>query len=206
MVYRAQSRPAHHPGSINRPGVRRLAVVPNPATSSPGLAFLLATISHFGEDGYLDFWRDLRENDVVVTSGWSEAYYDYFTVGSADAGDRPEVVSYTTSPPADVLYAEDGREAPASVNVNPPGGVFRQIEFVGILRGTQQRALAEKFVDFMLSEPFQADLPLQMFVYPAVPTTPLPELFTQFAEAPVDPVQLDPALIDANRERGIEEY
>ena len=191
---------------LTQPAYGGLLVLPNPATSSPGLAFLLATISHFGEDGYLDFWRALRENDVVITSGWSEAYYDYFTVGSAGAGDRPLVVSYTSSPPADVLYAEDGREAPASVNVNPPGGVFRQIEFVGILQGTKQRALAEKFVDFMLSEPFQADMPLQMFVYPAVPATPLPDLFIQFAEAPADPVQLDPALIDANREAWIEAW
>ncbi len=191
---------------LAQPAYAGLLVVPNPATSSPGLAFLLATISHFGEEGYLDFWRALRENEVVITSGWSEAYYDYFTVGSAGAGDRPLVVSYTSSPPADVLYAEDGREAPASININPAGGVFRQIEFVGILQGTQQRALAEKFVDFMLSEPFQADLPLQMFVYPVIPATPLPDLFTQFAEVPTDPAQLDPALIDANREGWIEAW
>jgi len=191
---------------LTQPEYSGLLVVPNPATSSPGLAFLLATISHFGEAGYLDFWQGLRDNDVVVTSGWSEAYYDYFTVGSGGTGDRPLVVSYTTSPPADVLYAEDGRTTPASVNLNLPGGVFRQIEFVGIVSGTTQRALAEKFVDFMLSEPLQADLPLQMFVYPAVPETPLPDLFTQFAEVPADPAELEPALIDANREAWIEAW
>lgn len=188
---------------LTQPEYAGLLVVPNPATSSPGLAFLLATISHLGEDGYLDFWQGLRDNDVVVTSGWSEAYYDYFTVGSGGTGDRPLVVSYTTSPPADVLFAEDGRTTPASVNLNLPGGVFRQIEFVGIVSGTSQRALAEKFVDFMLSESLQADVPLQMFVYPAVPETPLPELFMQFAEVPANPAELDPALIDANREAWI---
>ncbi len=185
------------------PAYSGLLVVQNPATSSPGLAFLLATVSYFGEEGYLDYWTALRANDVLVTNGWSDAYYEHFTVGSGGSGDRPLVVSYTTSPPADVLFASDDRTEPASVNVNPTAGVFRQIEFVGILQGTEKVELAQALVDFMLSETFQADLPLQMFVYPALPTTPLPELFEQFAEQPADPVMLDPAYIDANREAWI---
>ncbi|MEZ4617076.1 MAG: thiamine ABC transporter substrate-binding protein [Caldilineaceae bacterium] len=189
--------------ALTQPEYKSLLVVPNPATSSPGLAFLLATISHFGEAGYLDYWQALRENDVLVVNGWSEAYFDHFTVGSGGSGERPLVVSYTSSPPADVLYATDGRTEPASVNINPDGGVFRQIEFIGIVRGTEQLELAQQFVDFLLSEPFQADMPLQMFVYPVLPDTPLPELFTQFAERPADPVQLDPSTIDANREQWI---
>lgn len=188
------------------PAYAGLLVVQNPATSSPGLAFLLATVSYFGEDGYLDYWQTLRENDVLVTNGWSEAYYDHFTVGSGGSGDRPIVVSYTTSPPADVLFASDERTEPASVNINPEGGVFRQIEYVGILEGTQQLELAQALVDFMLSQQFQADLPLQMFVYPAVPETPLPELFDQFAVQPADPVTMDPDRIDANREAWIEAW
>jgi thiamine transport system substrate-binding protein len=192
--------------ALAEPAYRGLLVVQNPATSSPGLAFLLATISHFGEEGYLDYWQALRANDLLVVNGWSEAYYDHFTVGSGGSGDRPIVVSYTTSPPADVLYASDGRTEPASVNINPEGGVFRQIEYVGILQGTAQLELAQQLVDFMLSEPFQRDLPLQMFVYPAVPGTPLPELFDQFAEQPANPVTLDPATIEANREAWLEAW
>ena len=188
--------------ALAAPAYAGLLVVQNPATSSPGLAFLLATIAHYGEDGYQDFWRALRANDVLVTSGWSEAYYEHFTVGSGGRGVRPLVVSYSTSPPADVLFATDGRTQPASVNVNLPGGVFRQIEFVGILAGTNQRALAEKFVDFMLSDSFQQDLPLQMFVYP-VTGAALPDLFLDFAEIPPDPVSLEPAAIEENRERWI---
>jgi thiamine transport system substrate-binding protein len=183
-----------------------LLVVQNPAASSPGLAFLLATIGHFGEDGYLNFWSALRENDVLITDGWSEAYFEQFTVGSGGAGDRPLVVSYSTSPPADVLYASDGRTEPASVNINAPDGTFRQIEFVGIIQGTEQQALAEKFVDFMLSDSFQEDLPLQMFVYPVSETAELPELFVQFAETPADPASVDPAAIEANRENWIEAW
>ena len=185
------------------PTYKDLLVVPNPATSSPGLAFLLATISTFGEEEYLAYWADLRANGVLVTSGWSEAYYDHFTVGSAGSGDRPLVVSYTSSPPADVVFASDGRTEPASVNVNPPGGVFQQIEFVGILKGTQQLELAQKWVDFMLSQPFQAEMPLQMYVYPAMTDAELPELFVQFAEQPTEIAQIDANTIDANREAWI---
>ena len=191
---------------LTNPAYKGLLVVMNPATSSPGLAFLLATINHFGEGGYLDFWQGLRANDVLITNGWSEAYFDHFTVGSGGSGDRPLVVSYTTSPPADVLYATDGRKEPASVNLNLEGGVFRQIEFVGVLKGAQNPELAQKFIDFMLSQSFQADMPLQMFVYPAVPETPLPDLFTQFAEQPTVASQLDAAAIDANREQWIEAW
>lgn len=191
---------------LTNPAYKGLLVVMNPATSSPGLAFLLATINHFGEEGYLDFWAGLRANDVLITNGWSEAYFDHFTVGSGGNGDRPLVVSYTTSPPADVLYATDGRTEPASVNLNLDGGVFRQIEFVGVLQGAKNPELAQKFIDFMLSEAFQADMPLQMFVYPAVPTTPLPDLFAQFAEQPTVAGQLDAAAIDANREQWIEAW
>lgn len=191
---------------LTKPAYKGLLVVMNPATSSPGLAFLLATINHFGEEEYLGFWQGLRANDVLITNGWSEAYFDHFTAGSGGSGDRPLVVSYSTSPPADVLYATDGRTEPASVNLNLEGGVFRQIEFVGVLKGAKHPELAQKFIDFMLSQSFQADVPLQMFVYPAVPETPLPDLFTQFAEQPTVANQLDAAAIDANREQWIEAW
>ena len=184
-----------------QPAYKGLLVVENPASSSPGLAFLLATIAHFGEDSYLDYWQALRANDVLVTDGWSQAYYEHFTVGGG--GDRPLVVSYTTSPPADVLFAGDGRTQPASVNVNPSGGTFRQIEFVGIVAGTKQEAAAQKFVDFLLDTRFQEDIPLQMFVYPVNSGATLPDLFVQFGEIPSDPAAIDPAQIEANREAWI---
>lgn len=178
-------------------------VVMNPATSSPGLSFLLSTIAYFGEDGYLDYWQKLADNDVLITSGWSEAYFEQFTVGSGDESVRPVVVSYSTSPPADVLYASDGRTEPASVNVSPAGATFRQIEFIGILKGTQQTDAAQKFIDFMLDTPFQEDVPLQMFVYPSNTNAELPELFTQFAEPAAEPAIVDPVAIEENREAWI---
>lgn len=183
-----------------------LLVMPNPATSSPGLAFLLTTVAYFGEDGYLDFWQALRDNDVLITDGWSEAYFEHFTVGSADSGDRPLVVSYSTSPPADIVYAVDDRTEPASVNISPPGGTFRQIEFVGILNTTEQTELAQAFIDYMLSVPFQEDIPLQMFVYPANANAELPDVFVEFGQAPEQPAEIDPDDIENNREVWIEAW
>jgi len=188
------------------PVYKGLLVVQNPATSSPGLAFLLATIDHFGEASYLDFWRSLKANDVLVTDGWSDAYFSHFTVGSGGEGDRPLVVSYSTSPPADVVYATDGRSEPASVNIFPPGSAFRQVEFVGVLKGAAQPELAQRFIDFMLDVRFQSDIPLQMFVYPVNPNATLPDLFLQFAQAPSVPVIFDPGAIEANREKWVQAW
>jgi len=194
---------------LTRPEYRGLLVAPNPATSSPGLAFLLATVAAFGESGdtsYLDFWRDLRTNDVLVTDGWSDAYFSHFTVGSGGEGDRPLVVSYSTSPAADVFYSEGAKTEPDSANIAPAGETFRQIEFAGILQGTQQPALAREFVDYLLSATFQEDIPLQMFVYPANRQAAVPDLFVQFAPVPAEPAVLEPAAIEANRERWIEAW
>lgn len=184
------------------PAYENLMVVENPATSSPGLAFLLTTIAAYGEDGYLDYWRQLRENGVLVTSGWEDAYYGQFS--AAGEGSRPIVVSYASSPPAEVLFGELDEAITASVTA--PGTCFRQVEFVGILQGTEQQDLAEAFVDFMLSEPFQADIPLNMFVFPARSGVPLPEVFVTHADVPAEPVLLADVDIAQNRERWIEAW
>lgn len=197
-------QPPQYLHDLLKPEYRGLTAVQNPATSTPGLAFLLATVATFGEDGYQDFWRALRANDVLITSGWEEAYYGHFT--AASDGDRPIVVSYASSPAAEVIFAaEPLTEAPtASVVAN--GACFRQIEFVGILRGTKQEAAARKLVDFMLSKPFQEDVPLQMFVFPANETAVLPPEFVQHSAIPANPATLDPDTIAANRERWIEAW
>jgi thiamine transport system substrate-binding protein len=185
-----------------RPEYRGLFVTPNPATSSPGLAFLLATVKHFGDPGYLDFWAGLRDNGLVVVGDWETAYYTNFSASSG-RGLQPLVVSYATSPPAEVVFAEvEMTEAPTASIVGPQT-CFRQIEFVGILKGTRERALAEKFVDFLLSEPFQEDVPLQMFVFPVNSRAVLPEAFVQFAQVPEQPAEMSPAEIAQNRDAWI---
>jgi thiamine transport system substrate-binding protein len=194
------------PGTLEdlaRPEYRGLLVVENPATSSPGLAFVLSTIAEFGEDGWRDYWASLRANDVEVVPGWEEAYNGSFTQGEG-AGDRPLVVSYATSPPAAVVFA-DPRPSDSPIGT-VLASCFRQVEGVGILRGTEHRRAARKLVDFMLSERFQADLPLQMFVFPVRDGVALPKVFTKFAEVPDDPLSLPTDEIGADRERWIDEW
>jgi thiamine transport system substrate-binding protein len=188
-----------------QPEYRGLLVVQNPATSSPGLSFMLATIAVFGEDGYLDFWQRLMENDLLVVNSWETAYYTEFS-GSAGQGPRPIVVSYGSSPPFEVIYAETPIDQPPTAAVTADNTCFRQIEFAGILRGSQNRELAEKWINFMLSPVFQADMPLQMFVFPVNPNAVLDETFVEFLSVPDQPVQLDPADIAENREHWIQEW
>jgi thiamine transport system substrate-binding protein len=188
---------------LTEPEMKELLVVQNPATSSPGLALLMATVGHFGEDGYRDFWAKLRANDVLVTGGWEDAYWGHFS--AASDGDRPIVVSYATSPAAEVYFSEGAYAEPPTGNVLGDGACFRQIEFVGILKGTANQDLAEQWVDFMLSPTFQADIPLHMWVFPANPNAELPEVF-QFAETPARPALVSPEAIDQNREKWIEAW
>jgi thiamine transport system substrate-binding protein len=179
-----------------------LVVVENPATSSPGMAFLLTTIAAFGETGsytYLDFWRDMRKNQVMVAEGWEDAYYNQFSGGSGQ-GDHPLVVSYATSPAAEVQFADPKPADAPTGNILPPGETFRQVEFAGILKDTKNLDLARQWIDFMLGEQFQADIPLQMWVYPARGGTPLPDVFTKYAQTPTQPAALTPAQIEAGRE------
>jgi thiamine transport system substrate-binding protein len=188
-----------------KPEYKGLLVVENPATSSPGLAFLLATIAHYGDPGYLTFWAKLRDNGVVVVNDWETAYYTDFSASSGK-GPQPMVVSYASSPPAEVIFAKPPLSEAPTASIIGPDTCFRQIEFVGILKGTQHRALAEKFVDFILSKQFQEDMPLQMFVFPVNPDATLPEAFVKYAQVPEKPAYIDPAEIAANRDKWIQAW
>lgn len=192
---------------LKKPEYKGTLVVENPATSSPGLSFLLATVGHFGESGdytYLDYWKELRANDVLVTNGWEDAYNNQFS-GSSGKGPRPLVVSYATSPAAEVYFSEGKLTEPPTGNVLGDGSCFRQVEFVGILKGTKNRALAEKFIDFMLSARFQEDVPAQMFVFPVSEKAKLPD-FYKFAEAPKNPATVAPEAIDNRRDEWLEKW
>ncbi len=191
---------------LTRPIYRGLLVVENPATSSPGLAFLIATVGRFGEEGYLAFWEQLAANDVRVVDGWETAYYGEFSGGAYSEGERPLVVSYATSPAAEVYFSEGALDEPPTGAVIAPQTCFRQIEFAGILRGTKEEALARAFIDFLLDEPFQRDIPLQMWVYPAREGTPLPQLFIDFALQAEEPITVPTEQIDARRETWIRDW
>lgn len=188
-----------------KPEYNGLLVVENPATSSPGLAFLLATVAHFGETSYLDYWRSLRANGVVVVDGWETAYYTNFSASSGH-GPQPLVVTYGSSPAAEVIYASPPLTDAPTASILGPDACFRQIEFVGILKGTRHLDLAQKFVDFMLSQKFQEDIPLQLFMYPVNTDASLPQEFTQYAQTAPQPATLDPVVIAANRDKWIADW
>ncbi|WP_216328852.1 thiamine ABC transporter substrate-binding protein [Deinococcus aestuarii] len=190
---------------LKKPEYARLTALSSPATSSPGLAFLLATVNHFGEAGAWAWWREARANGLRVTRGWSDAYNKDFT---RNGGRFPIVLSYASSPAAEVYYADGYNPArlPAqspTANLFLPGSTFLQLEGVGVLRGAKQPALARKFVDFMLSNPVQADLPTRMWIYPAVMGTRLDPVFKFAAQPDVTPVA---ASVTANPQRLVDAW
>jgi thiamine transport system substrate-binding protein len=192
---------------------RSMLVVENPATSSTGLAFLLATVDRFGEsEGFTwrDYWTQLRANDVRVEDGWESAYYDAFS-GGGGGGDRPIVVSYATSPAAEVYFGPSPGPSASplgSATAVVTDGCFRQIEFAALLSGArpEARPLAQAWIDFMLSRRFQEDMPLQMFVFPANRDAALPGVFVQNAPQVANPVEMSPTQIGALRDRVIQEW
>ncbi|MCL4273013.1 MAG: thiamine ABC transporter substrate-binding protein [Anaerolineales bacterium] len=189
---------------LAKPEYNGLLVVQNPATSSPGLAFMLATRAYFG-DSFLDYWQNLKDNGVVVVDSWETAYYTNFSASSGQ-GPQPMVVSYASSPAAEVFFASEPLSESPTASIVASGMCFRQIEFVGILKNGQNRDLAEKFVDFMLGKQFQEDMPLNMFVYPVNQSAQLPEVFVQHARIADQPASITFADIAANRDTWIEAW
>jgi thiamine transport system substrate-binding protein len=186
-----------------KPAYKGLLVVEDPATSSPGLAFTLATIARFGESGWRDYWAKLRANDVKVDDGWESAYEGDFTLGG-NKGTRPLVVSYASSPAAAVYYSKpQPKTSPMGTMLD---SCFQQVEFAGVLQGTKHETAAGKLVDFMLSPKFQADVPLQMFVFPVRDDVALPPVFEQFAEVSPDPLTLPPEQISSHRDEWIKQW
>ena len=183
---------------------RDLLVVENPATSSPGLAFLLATVARFGDDGWHSYWRGLRENGVLAVDGWEEAYTQQFSGAAGSPGKRPIVVSYATSPAAEVIFAAKPPDEAPTLAVED--GCYRQVEYAGILRGARNEEGARKLIEFMLSEEFQADVPGSMFVYPVREGVELPPAFVEHALVPESPLALPPDEIDENRDRWVDEW
>jgi len=186
-----------------KPAYQNKIVVENPATSSPGLAFLLATVARYGDAGWRDYWTKLRANGVKVVDDWTTAYEGNFTQGG-NQGTYPLVVSYASSPPAAVYYSKpQPKTSPVGTMLD---SCFQQVEFAGVLAGTEHQAAARQLVDFMLSAKFQEDIPLQMFVFPVVDGTKLPAVFTKFADVAPSPLTLPAATIAKNREQWIEQW
>jgi thiamine transport system substrate-binding protein len=185
------------------PTYNNLLTVQDPVASSPGLGFLLGTIAHFGADNWQDYWKSLKTNGVHIASDWTTAYTIDFS-GSSGKGKYPLVVSYGSSPPAEVLYAEKPIDTPPTAVI--ASTCFRQTEYVGALRGTRNPNNAKKLISYLLDVPFQESMPLSLFVFPINKKATLPNLFTKFATAPKNPLTLDPADIEKNRDSWLSKW
>lgn len=183
---------------LTEPEYRDLTVIPGAATSSPGLAFLLATVADRG-DGWQDYWRALVDNGVKVVPGWSDAYYTDFTVGGG--GERPIVLSYASSPPFTV--PEGGEEPTTSALLDT---CFRQVEYVGVLANAKNPEGAQAVVDLLLSEEFQAGIAESMYVYPVSSSVELPEEWVRWAPLAEQPLTLDPEVIAEQRDTWVREW
>jgi thiamine transport system substrate-binding protein len=182
------------------PAYEGLFVTPAPSTSSPGLAFLAATVAEYGEDGWQDYWQRLVDNDVKVTAGWSDAYQVDFTAGGG-SGDRPIVLSYASSPPFTIPEGEQEPTTRALLDT-----CFRQVEYAAVLDGAANPEGAQAFVDFLGSREFQQALPDEMYVFPVDPEATLPDLWAEFAVPAEDPRTLPESEIAAHRSQWLEEW
>lgn len=190
-----------------KPAYKNLLVTENASTSSPGLGFLLGTAAKYGDDGWEGYWKKLKANGVKVVDGWEQAYNEEFSgsAGGRKAGaDRPLVVSYASSPPAEVIYG-DPKPSTAPTGV-ATGTCFRQIEFAGLLSNARNSAGGKALIDFLISKEFQEDMPLNMFVYPVVEGASVPAEFTEYGPAAKDPQTMDPAKIAENRDQWVKSW
>ncbi|MER5531272.1 thiamine ABC transporter substrate-binding protein [Streptomyces sp. NPDC002677] len=190
-----------------KPQYKNLLVTENAATSSPGLGFLLGSAAAYGDSSWQGYWKKLKDNGVKVVDGWEQAYNEEFS-GSAGGrkakGDRPLVVSYASSPPAEVIYA-DPKPSTAPTGV-ATGTCFRQIEFAGLLSNAENTKGGKALVDFLVSKEFQEDMPLNMFVYPVVKGAAVPAEFTKYGPAAADPETMAPDRIAANRDQWVKTW
>ncbi|MFE6363729.1 thiamine ABC transporter substrate binding subunit [Streptomyces sp. NPDC057806] len=189
------------------PAYKNLLVTENASTSSPGLGFLLGTAARYGDDGWPEYWKKLKANGVKVVDGWEQAYNEEFSGsagGKAAKADRPLVVSYASSPPAEVIYG-DPKPATAPTGV-AEGTCFRQVEFAGLLANAKNSEGGKALIDFLISKKFQEDMPLNMFVYPVVEEADVPAEFTEHGPAAKDPATMDPAEIADHRDEWVKSW
>jgi len=179
---------------LTKPAYKGLFVTPGASTSSPGLAFMLATIAKYGENGWQGYWKKLMANDTLVTSGWSDAYEVDFTAGGGK-GDRPIVLSYASSPPFTIPKGASKPTTSALLDT-----CFRQVEYAGLLKGAKNPAGAKAFIDFMQGKEFQAALPDNMYVFPVDTSIALPRAWARYAPTPKSPYDVPPQDIAAHRD------
>ncbi|MEU0219325.1 thiamine ABC transporter substrate-binding protein [Streptomyces sp. NPDC006265] len=190
-----------------KPQYKNLLVTENASASSPGLGFLLGTVAQYGDGGWEGYWKKLKANGVKVVDGWEQAYNEEFS-GSAGGkkakGDRPLVVSYASSPPAEVVFA-DPKPSTAPTGV-ADGTCFRQVEYAGLLGNAKNTKGGKALLDFLISKRFQEDMPLNMFVYPVTEGAQVPPEFVTYGPQAKDPETLDPAKIADHRDQWVKSW
>ena len=169
-------------------------VIQDPRTSTPGLGLLTWMKALYGDKAG-DEWKKLNKKIISVTKGWTDAYYNFFMAGEADM-----VLSYTTSPAAHIMF-EERYDILATTFEE---GNYITIEFAGILNNSQNKDLANKFLNFMLSEEFQSVIPSTNIMYPITNIKDLPEAFDKL-DVP-NFIQMDPKEINKNKEKWIDEW
>lgn len=180
---------------LAKPEYAKLLVAINPTTSTPGLAWMLATVGHFGADKFSDYWKALVKGGAKIASGWTEAYNTDFSAGEGK-GAYPIVVSYASSPSYTV--SKDGASTTTAALLDT---AFRQVEYAGVLKGAANPAGGQAFINWMLSKAVQADIPKKMYMYPVDSSVQLPEVLAKFGPLAEKPVEVAPNKIAAEREQ-----
>ncbi|MFD8198795.1 thiamine ABC transporter substrate binding subunit [Streptomyces sp. NPDC059701] len=190
-----------------KPAYKNLLVTEDAGSSSPGLGFLLGTAAKYGDDGWQDYWKKLKSNGVKVVDSWEQAYNEEFSGSSGGRkakGDRPLVVSYASSPPAEVIYADPKPDtAPTGVAT---GTCFRQVEYAGLLSNARNTEGGKALLDFLVGKEFQDDMPLNMFVYPVREAAQVPPEFVKYGPQAKNPLTLDPKKIADNRDQWVKSW
>ncbi|SEA02163.1 thiamine transport system substrate-binding protein [Bowdeniella nasicola] len=179
---------------LAKPEYKGLLVAMNPASSTPGMAFMLATIEHFGTDGWLDYWKQLRDNGVKITNGWSDAFSVDYSAGEG-AGPFPMMVSYGSSPAYSVNEAKT-----ESTTAALPQTCYRQVEYAGVLQGSKNPEAAAKFVEFMLTPAVQEAISEVTYMHPANPEANAPEDLVNFGPLATEMTALPADEVAANAE------
>ncbi|MEV5663660.1 thiamine ABC transporter substrate-binding protein [Streptomyces flaveolus] len=192
---------------LTKPAYKNLLVTEDAGSSSPGLGFLLGTAAKYGDDGWQDYWKKLKANGVKVVDSWEQAYNEEFSGSSGGKkakGDRPLVVSYASSPPAEVIYADPKPDtAPTGVAT---GTCFRQVEYAGLLSNAKNTEGGKALLDFLVSKKFQDDMPLNMFVYPVREAAQVPPEFVKNGPQAKNPQTLAPKKIADNRDQWVKSW
>ncbi|MBO1335959.1 thiamine ABC transporter substrate-binding protein [Streptomyces sp. VRA16 Mangrove soil] len=192
---------------LTKSAYKNLLVTENASTSSPGLGFLLGTAAQYGDDGWQAYWKQLKANGVKVVDGWDQAYNEEFSGSSGGkkaGGERPLVVSYASSPPAEAIYSDpQPKTSPVGVAT---GTCFQQIEFAGLLDGAKNEKGGQELIDFLVSQEFQQDMPLNMFVDPVTKNATAPADYTKYAVQVADPETMAPRKIADNRDEWVKSW